>query len=391
MRGLPLVRSRSAAIAARSIAVVLALLAWMPSPAQAQTGCTNNFIDPQRRYPTNEAAAAKVVRPLTAGKPLGEVKYNARGSTTTSTLTDYLGMFCTTSILVLHDGQVVFERYLQHTGPSTSFLSASMSKTILSLLIGIAISEGKLSLEDRVADLLPDFNESSFGKDTVEELLRMTSGVELKNSYVRGEAADNEAVNPMAAPQRDVRAYLRGKVGVDPAGKQFNYNGAVTALLGLVLSARTGMTNTDYLADRLWGPMGAEAPAYWIKNRNGQEGVQGQFIATARDYGRLGLLIMNMGRAGDRQVVPREWIEQMTTLRRDKSQPAHVPFYGLHIWIPQAAGGRSFAAGTNGQYIFVDPVAKTVIVHTGNGPLAEFHGNGHLFALRDAIADALTR
>jgi len=95
--------------------------------------------------------------------------------------------------------------------------------------------------------------------------------------------------------------------------------------------------------------------------------------------------------AGDRQVVPRQWIEQMTALRRDKPQPAHAPFYGLHVWIPQAAGGRSFAWGTNGQNIFVDPVAKVVIVHTGNSPQAEFDGNAHLFALRDAIAGALAR
>jgi CubicO group peptidase (beta-lactamase class C family) len=359
------------------------------SQALAQAGCLSSFIEPQRRHVHNTAPPAKTAQPLPAGQPLGTVTYRPRGAQATQTLDDYLGMYCTTGLLVLHDGQVVFERYLQRTRPGDGLLSASMSKTLLSLLIGIAVADGKLSLQDRVVDVLPDFEGSAFAQDSVEELLRMTSGVELKNSYQRGEASDNQVLNPMLEPQRDVRAYLKGKTAMAVAGKTFNYNGAVTALLGLMLSARTGMSNTDYLAQRLWEPMGAEAPGYWIKNWKGQEGVQGQFVATLRDYARIGQLMLNQGRVADRQVVPQAWIAQMTALRRDKPQPAQAPFYGLQVWIPQAAGGRSFAWGTNGQNIFVDPVAKTVIVHTGNSPDAEFNGNAHLFPLRDAIAAAL--
>lgn len=67
--------------------------------------------------------------------------------------------------------------------------------------------------------------------------------------------------------------------------------------------------------------MGAEAPAYWIKNCRGEEGVQGMFAATLRDYARLGLLVMTKGKVGDKQIVPDSWISQMTTLRLDKPQP----------------------------------------------------------------------
>lgn len=222
--------------------------------------------------------------------------------------------------------QGVFERYLQQAKPSTALLSASMSKTLLALLVGIAIDEGKLSLDEHVAAVLPDFRDSAFADDSVEDLLRMNSGVALKNSFRPGEASDNQTTNPMIEPFTDMRAYLAGKKDKDPAGKVFNYNGAVTAVLGLMLSARTGVSNTEYLSTHLWGPMGAESPAYWIKNRAGQEGVQGQFVATLRD---------------------------------------------------------------NGQKIFVDPVAKVVIVHTGNSPDAEFNGNDHLFPIRDAIAASL--
>src|SRR5207237_8890901 len=113
-------------------------------------------------------------------------------------------------------------------------------------------------------------------------------------------------------------------------------------------------------------------------------------LATLRDYARLGYLIMNQGRINGKEVISADWIAKMTDLRRDKPQPVGPPFYGLHVWIPQAAGGRSMFWGTNGQNIFVDPIAHVVIVHTGNSPKAEFDGNRYLFPLRDGIVRALT-
>ena len=98
---------------------------------------------------------------------------------------------------------------------------------------------------------------------------------------------------------------------------------------------------------------------------------------------------MNQGRIGEKQLVPAEWIVQMTELRRDEPQPKTLPHYGLHVWIPQAAEGRSTFNGVNGQFIFVDPVARVVIVHTGNSPQAAFHGNAHVFPLRNAIVKQL--
>ncbi len=98
---------------------------------------------------------------------------------------------------------------------------------------------------------------------------------------------------------------------------------------------------------------------------------------------------MNKGLVNGQQIVPANWIAQMTELRRDKPQPREGAFYGLHIWLPRSDGGRSFFWGANGQNIFIDPIARVVIVHTGNSPKAAFHGNRHLFPLRDAIVRTL--
>jgi CubicO group peptidase (beta-lactamase class C family) len=258
------------------------------------------------------------------------------------------------------------------------------------LLVGLAISEGRLHLAEKVEVVLPGFESSAFGKATIEDLLRMTSGVALKNSYERGITSDNRETNPMISPGQENLRFLREKKELNRAGKVFDYNGAVTAMLGAVLRDRTGRTNTEYLEEKLWQPMGASDPGYWIKNRNGEEGVQGQFVATLRDYARLGLLVMNMGKAGGANVVPAAWIADMVAVRTDRPQSAGAAKYGLHIWIPQAAGGRSMMLGTNGQAIFIDPIAQTVIVHTANSPHAEYDGNTHLFPLRDAIVQTLS-
>lgn len=357
--------------------------------AAAQPGCSAGYLNPQQRFPFNEARAAKSPAMFDRGAPLENVTYRVAGDPDSHSLDEYLTHFCTTGFLVLHQGRIVYERYLQGTAAQDALLSASMSKTILSLLVGVAVAEGKLALGTTVRQVLPDFEGSAFADDTVEDLLRMSAGVELHVAYEPGAVSDNRATDPMVSPGQRMRRYLREKTGRSPAGKTFHYNGAVTALLGLMLSQATGMSNTAYLEDRIWSRIGAEGSGFWIKNVHGEEGVQGQFAARLRDYARLGELVLEQGHAAGQQLVPAAWIVEMTTLRTDKPQPKGPPFYGLHIWIPQAAGGRSFFWGVGGQNIFVDPVAHLVIVHTGNSREARFAGDTHLFSLRDAIARTL--
>ena len=358
--------------------------------AFGQSGCLKSLINTQDSFPHNTAKASSQPLTLRSGKPIGSVSYMVPGESATFTLDEYLTKFCTTGLLVLKDDRIVFERYLQGVKATDGLYSASMSKTVLSLLMGIAVSEGKLKLNERVVDVLPDFKDSTFADATVEEVLRMSSGVALTESYEPGADSDNRATSPIVSPRRDVRDHLRQKNDRSaPSGSVFDYKSAQTALLGTMTVQRIGTNLTSYLEGKLWVPLGAESNGYWIKNYRGEEGVQGQFVATLRDYARLGYLVMNKGSVNGKQVVPEDWIAKMTEFRRDKPQPSQPPFYGLHIWIPQAAGGRSFFWGANGQNIFVDPIAHVVIVHTGNSPNAEFDGNSHLFRLRDAIVRSL--
>ena len=381
-------RAKRPLAAARALALASALAT---APALAREGCQAVFINPQRHYLHNTADPAPHPSAIPAGEPLGSVSYHVPGSDETRTLDSFLEKHCSTAFLVLKDGRLVFERYLQGTDLEDHFMSASMSKTLLALLVGIAVDEGLLRPDERVREVLPHFEDSAFAEVTVEQLLRMSSGVALVNSYEPGVPADNKETNPIISPRADVEAYLRGKrERAAPAGTVFDYNGVNTALLGAMLRARWGGAPlATELEHRLWQPMGAEATAGWLKTTHGDESVQGHFFAVARDYARLGLLVMDGGRVGDQTLVPASWITRMTELRDDVPQPSSWPRYGLHVWIPQAAGGRSMFWGTNGQNIFVDPVARVVIIHLGNSPRAGFDGNPELFALRDAIVRTL--
>ena len=357
----------------------------------AQQECLTGFVNTQVGLQYNTAKSSPTPYRLLDGPPLGPISYRIPGDESTYTLDNFLRNYCTTGFLVIKEDQVVFEKYLQGRKPSDTFLSASMSKTILALLVGIAIKDGKIALGEKIGDALPDFKKSAFANATVEDLLRMASGAALINSFEPGAESDNRATDPIISPNQNVRNFLsRKRETLAEPGKKFAYNGAQTAVLGAVLVERVGSNLTTYLEQRVWIPMGAESDGFWIKNRYEEEGVQGQFVATLRDYGRLGYLVMNKGRVKDQQIVPADWIDKMTTLDKTKPQPTGPPYYGLHIWIPQAANGRSMFWGTNGQNIFIDPIQRVVIVHTGNSPRAEFDGQRHLFALRDAIVRKLT-
>jgi CubicO group peptidase (beta-lactamase class C family) len=354
----------------------------------AASGCSG-FINNQRGHLSNRANPSTTPSVLPQGSELKEISYVPAGQKTFKTINDYFDAYCVTGLLVLHRGEIVYERYGQGVRPRDALLSASMSKSILALLVGVAIEDGRLRLDETVKEILPDFATSAFASATVEDLLRMTAGVAVINSYDKGANSDNQATNPIISPNQDVLRFLKEKRALNPLGRIFDYNGAVSAMLGAVLQARTGQTHTQYLEEKLWMPMGASDPGYWIKNRKGEEGVQGQFVATLRDYGRLGLLVMRKGKAGTTQVIPESWIAEMVALRLDKPQPSGPQKYGFHVWLPQAAGGRSMFLGTNGQAIFIDPVAQTVIVHTANSPKADYDGNSHLYPLRDALVSAL--
>lgn len=282
---------------------------------------------------------------------------------------DYLDRQRVTGLMVIKDDTVVLERYRYGLGPATRFLSASMVKSIVGLLIGIAVEEGRIrSLDDLAQAYVPALAGNPYGETSIRDLLQMSSGVRFSEQYDGRDDLGSLIEDTIGRRSPGGAAVLLPHVQRRTApGRLFYYSSADTQALGLVLRGATGVPPADYLSERIWQPMGAQDDASMLVDASGQEAAFAFMHATLRDYGRLGMLLAHDGKAGDRQVVPAAWVRQSTSATQAHAQPfvASSYFgYGNHFWVFPGARPRFALIGVRGQVIFVDPALRLVLVQT---------------------------
>ncbi|MBP1161202.1 serine hydrolase [Rhodococcus sp. PvR099] len=267
----------------------------------------------------------------------------------------------TNAFLVLRDGALTNEWYRDGVEATTPMASWSMAKSVVSLMIGQAIDAGKLSEDDRLVDVLPELaTGGEYDTVTVRHLLDMTAGVDVSENY-----------NPYWPLTGTARMYLtqdldefvadHREVTYSP-GSEGDYRSVETQLLGQVLARVEGRPLTELLERNLWAPIGAEDGATWNLDRDGgQEKAFCCLNATARDYAKIGRLVLDGGRAGDTQVVPPAWIERISAPA--PHQVSSSPWgYSAQWWHPTPDSPDLSALGVYGQYTYVDPATGTVIV-----------------------------
>lgn len=281
----------------------------------------------------------------------------------------YLNRQRVTGLMVIKDDAVVLERYQYGRGPATRFLSASMVKSIVGLLIGIAVEEGRIrSLDDWAQVYVPALAGNPYGETPIRDLLQMSSGVRFSEQYDGrddlGSLLQDTIGRRSAGGAAALLPYSQRRVA---PGKLFYYSSADTQVLGLVLRGATGVSPADYLSERIWQPMGAQDDASILVDASGQEAVFAFLHATLQDYGRLGMLLANGGKRGDRQIIPAAWVQQSTTATQPHTQPfvASAYFgYGNHFWVFPGPRPRFALIGVRGQVVFVDPALRLVLVQT---------------------------
>jgi CubicO group peptidase (beta-lactamase class C family) len=287
----------------------------------------------------------------------------------------------TNAMLVIRHGKVVFEEYRNRSTPMTRVLSMSMAKTVTSMLVGIALGEGKIaSLDDPADKYVPELKGSGYEGVTLRQILQMRSGVGYEERYDFGAHPSFAGHLHQDAIVLNKMRFAAGALETRRAnapGSTFNYSTLNTMVLGWILENATGQTIEDYTRDKLWGPLGAQADAFWIADGPPGHGraLNGMgFNATLRDYGRLGELMLHDGKRGDAQVVPAGWLKQATTMLPTgipKGTPGGFPGYGLQIWQVDDEPGAFCAVGLAGQYIYVSPATDTVIVKLSHYPPVE--------------------
>ena len=282
---------------------------------------------------------------------------------------DYLSRQRVTGLMVIKDDAVVLEQYRHGRGPTTRFLSASMAKSVVGLLVGIALHEGHIrSLDDLARTYVPALAGGPYGHTSIRDLLQMSSGVRFAEQYDGADDLSRLIADTIEQRSQGGAAVLSAyrERRVEP-GRLFYYSSADTQALGLVLRGATGLPVADYLGTRVWQPMGAADHASFLLDAAGQEAVFAFLHARLEDFGRLGMLLANDGAAGGRQLVPADWLREATTATRAHVQPfiASSYFgYGYQFWTFPGAKRRFALFGVRGQAIFVDPELRLVLVQT---------------------------
>ena len=329
--------------------------------------------------------------PVAASAPAFAYRYQGA----TFSLDDYLQHQRATAVLVIKDGEIVAERYNYARRADMRMLSNSMAKTLVALAVGQAVADGSIaSIDDTAARYVPELKGTLYGETRLVNLLRMASGARYVEDYTD---ADDRASFNKVVRRRGVAAAARSVTERAAAqGERFNYASAQTEVLGLVLHAATRRSLCELIDQQIWQPMGAESSAsYLLHPADRLAQAAGGFNATPRDYARLGMLLANDGRAGDRQVVPSDWLMDMTDATRQPPQfrPGGMDShgsaycgYGYQVWLMPGAHRRFVLLGIYGQAIFVDPAAHLVMVHLAVGAEARGDASGaHLGKERDAL------
>lgn len=281
---------------------------------------------------------------------------------------DYMAGNRNTGLLVLRGDTILAERYQYDRNENHRFQSFSMAKTVVAMLIGVAMQDGKIkSIDQKAGEFLPELKGQPYGETSLRHLLTMSSGVAFSEYY---NGKDDIVVLSRKTVGREGPGGVDSVLGytkrLRPAGERFVYASAETHVLGLVVRAATGRNLSEYLAEKIWQPMGAEADATWVIDGGGYETGHMGLNATLRDWGRLGLLLANYGERDGKQIIPAAWVKAATKAESRHLMPGNATFrngYGYQTWLIDNEG-KFALLGVRGQAVMVDPVTKTVVVHT---------------------------
>jgi len=272
----------------------------------------------------------------------------------------------TLSFLVIKDKEIIFERYWEEFSPETLSSSFSMSKSIVSLLIGIAIDQGRIqSVDQPVGDFIPVFTEGDLAGISIRHLLEMSSGLKHNEKFMNPFSWEAKAYYGSELSE----ITLKQESATGP-GKVFEYNSMNTQLLAMILEKATGRSVSAFTSEHLWKPLGAGRDALWSLDKvNGVEKAFCCFNSNARDFARFGQLILNRGSWNDEHLLSEEYLKNALSpaLHLTDNNGGKVDYYGWQWWINDYRGLIVYSMrGLKGQYVFAIPEKDLVIVRLGN-------------------------
>ena len=266
----------------------------------------------------------------------------------------------TTAFLIARGETLIYEGYFNGSSREAVQTSFSVAKSFGSTLIGLAVADGLLEIDEPVTKYVPELRETDLRYDQIQilHLLTMASGTRYDDL---GLPWSDDAITYYSP---DLRAAALSNTIIDSPGSEFLYNNYNPLLVGMILERATHGTVSEYLERRLWHPMGAEGPASWSldSESSGFEKMESGINARAVDFLKLGLIFGQKGRIQGREVVPPDWVDQAT--RRDDSKDPSLDYQ--YNWWTLFEDGTFSAIGNHGQFILVNPSRGIVLVRAGN-------------------------
>lgn len=283
-------------------------------------------------------------------------------------MTEWMAERRVTSLVVLKQGALVFEDYRLGTSPEDVRISWSLAKSFISALTGVIYAEGAISsLDDPVTDYAPLLKGSAYDGATVGNVLHMSSGVTFDEDYLDFRSDINRMGRVLALGwlMDDFAAGLTDTFTTP--GTDWQYVSIDTHVLSMVIRGATGRSLIALMGEKITGPLGLEAEAYYVTDGAGVAFALGGLNMTTRDYARFGQMMLQHGQWQGRQIVPADWVLASTTASAQTGPDEYG--YGYQWWMPRDARPREYIGrGIYGQYLYINEQADTVIALTAADP-----------------------
>jgi len=316
-------------------------------------------------FGTHEVPKGKKVHKLLPGKTIAAF---SKGGQKEMEFNSFITEQKVAGMLILQDGKIRLEHYALGFTDAERWTSQSVAKSITSTLVGAAIKDGYIkSIDEYLIRYIPDLKGSAYDSVTIRQLLTMTTGVKWTETYTDANADIVKFyTQPVDSGINETVSYMRHLTAEAAPGKKWVYKTGETHLLGVLVSAATGKTLSDYLSLKIWAPYGMEGKATWTIGRTNQEFAGCCLQMKLRDFGRFGQFMIDSARINGESIVPDNWL-QLATHAQVNLWPSWG--YGFQWWTLN--DGTFRALGIHGQMIHIDPARHLVIVLNSAWPEAE--------------------
>ncbi|MDB5549807.1 MAG: 6-aminohexanoate-dimer hydrolase [Tardiphaga sp.] len=306
-----------------------------------------------------------------------------------TTFNEALALTYTDGILVLHKGQVIYEKYFGEGATQRPHLAFSVTKSFVGTLAAMLAAQGKLDPAAPVTQYVPELKASAYGDATVRQVMDMTIGVKYSENYADPKAevfdyARAGGMIPFGPNYQGPRSFFEFLVKLDKEGEHdngFAYKTSNAEVLAWIVKRASGQSMAELLSSQIWSKLGMESDAYFMVDSIGTESGGGGLNTTLRDLARFGEMMRNRGRANGQQVLPEAAVAEIAA-GGDKAKFATAGYkllpgwsYKDMWWVTHNAHNAYMARGIYGQNIYVDPTAEMVIVRYASHPVAANAGN----------------